>query len=370
MFVRSVNALVLACWISVGGHATLAVRQSTGVESSIDSAVRSTLRDRNIPGAAVAVLRRDSVIVLRGYGVADQKTGASVTPQTVFQIASLTKPFTAMAVLMLAEERRLALDSPAVRYLEWLPARYAGVTVRQLLTHTGGVAPDMRRQNIDEMPLEEFRRRFTERPASFPPGTSWQYANAGYTLLSDIVERASGQSLGDVLERRIFARAGMSNTSYRVPKTGDALHAVGYDLVDGSLQEAPHVFSGWGNSGIESNVADLARWSAILHRGELLGRDSYREMFAAAQIADTAVNFAFRGGRASYGLGWFLVTDRGERVITHGGAIAGFSSVFSRLPDRGWTVIVLSNAKQGADRQNQAEVIAGAILNVLRALQP
>lgn len=344
-----------------------AAHRSTAVESRIDSAVRATLLERNIPGAAVAVLRRDSVILLRGYGVADLRTGRPVTAQTIFQIASLTKPFAAMAVLMLAEEGKVSLDSPATRYVKWIPERYARVTVRQLLNHTSGVAPDMRRANVDEFPMDEFRRRFTERPASFPAGTGWQYANAGYALLSEIVEHVTGEAFGDHLERRIFAPAGMSQTAYRAPRTGAASHAVGYDLVDGSLQEAPHVFSGWGNSGIESTASDLARWGAMLHRGDLLSRDSYREMFAPGRIADTAVNFAFRGGRASYGLGWFLVTDAGERVVTHGGAIAGFSSVLSRVPGRDWTVIVLSNAKQGADRQNQAEVIAASILNVLRS---
>jgi CubicO group peptidase (beta-lactamase class C family) len=138
--------------------------------------------------------------------------------------------------------------------------------------------------------------------------------------------------------------------------------------VDSSLQEAPHVFSGWGNSGIETTVEDLARWAQALDRRELLSGSSYRQMFKAGRLsADTALNFPFRGARAAYGLGWFLTTDRGDSLTTHGGAIAGFSSVLHRLPEKRWTIIVLSNKKQGRDRQGEAEALAGAVLEALRA---
>jgi CubicO group peptidase (beta-lactamase class C family) len=334
----------------------------------IDSTVRRVMSQRDIPGAAVAFLRSDTLVHVRGYGVAERRRGMPVTTRTVFQIASLTKPFAATAVLILAEEGRIDLDAPARRYLDWLPERYRAVTVRQLLTHTSGVAPDMRRANVDEMSETEFQQRFLERPASFAPGVSFQYANAGYTLLSQIVERVSGQTFGAYLQRRIFEPLRMQHTSYRQPRRSDGVQAMGYDLVDGSLEEAPHVFSGWGNSGIETNVEDLAQWAQALDRRELLNHASYRAMFTPARVSpDTALNFPFRGARAAYGLGWFLTTDRDDALITHGGAIAGFSSVLHRLPERRWTLIVLSNKKQGSDRQGEAEALAGAVLEALRA---
>jgi len=339
--------------------------------SRIDLVVNQIMRQRGIPGAAVAVLRADSLILMRGYGVSDMERGTRVTPRTVFQLASLTKPFTAMAVLLLADEGKVDLDAPAAAYLEWLPGRYGAVTVRQLLHHTSGVAPDMRRANIDEMPETEFRLRFLERPASFPPGSSWQYANAGYTLLSQIVERVAGQTFGEFLQKRIFAPLGMTETGYRVPEQRDSRHAIGYDFVDGTLQRAPHVFSGWGNSGMESTVADLARWAVALNQGRLLTRRSHAAMFTPGMVSgDTTLNFGLRSGRSAYGAGWFLISERGDSIFSHGGAIAGFSSVLSRIPHRGWTIIVLSNMKQGNDRQGQAEVIAAGILDVLRASVP
>ena len=362
-------AMLAACHSPAAAQVTPAAPDPVSVR--IELAVNRVLGERGIPGAAVAVLVRDSVLVLRGFGVSDRERGTQVTPQTIFQIASLTKPLTATAVLLLVEDGKLDLDAPASRYLDWLPDRYSAVTIRQLLHHTAGVAPDMRRENVDEMTEAEFRRRFSDRSGSFPPGTSWQYANAGYTLLAQIVERVSGQSFGDYVQRRVAAPLGMVHTGYRVPQKDDRSHAVGYDLVDGALLRAPHVFSGWGNSGIESTVADLSEWAKAMARGRLLSQSSYRAMFSSGRITpDTVLNFPFRAGRSGYGLGWFLMSERGDSLVSHGGAIAGFSSVLTRVPKRGWTVIVLSNMKQGNDRQGQAEAIAAAILEVLRVQGP
>jgi CubicO group peptidase (beta-lactamase class C family) len=230
----------------------------------------------------------------------------------------------------------------------------------------------MRRENVDEFPFDEFRRRFADRPASFEPGTRWQYANAGYTVVAAAVERATGEAFGAALRRQIFEPLGMTRTGYRVPATGDAAHAVGHDLVDGALRRAPHVFSGWGNSGIESTALDLARWAAALDRGALLRPESYRAMYAPARLASGAeVRFPFGGAReASYGLGWFLSEHGGEALLTHGGAIAGFSSVVNRFLARRLTVIVLANAKQGADRLGHADAIGRAVGDVMGVGRP
>jgi CubicO group peptidase (beta-lactamase class C family) len=329
----------------------------------VDSIVGALLREREIPGAAVAIVRGDSLVFARGYGVADRERSVPVRAGTVFQLASTTKPFTATALLMLVEEGRVELDAPAARYLPWLPAKYASVTPRQLLTHTSGVYPDVRRANVDEMTVAEFRRRLDEQPVSFAPGERWQYANAGYTLIADIVESVTGGDFGAFLHRRILQPLGMRTAGYRVAQTGDTLHAVGYDLVEGRLERAPHVFSGWGNSGIEASVLDLAAWAAALERRELLAPGSYEAMYAPARLASgEEARFGFGGAAGSgYGLGWFLSSQRGEPLITHGGAIAGFSSIVNRFPQRRLTIIVLSNGKQGADRMGQADAIARAI---------
>lgn len=350
------------------GHQSLAsqgdppTRRDAVLAKRIDSVVISVLALRRIPGAAVALLRHDTLVYAAGFGVANLTTGAPVTPATVFQIASTTKPFTAMAILMLAEEGKVALDSPAARYLSWLPARYSAVTVRHLLTHTSGVNPDMRRANVDELDVAEFKRRLEERAASFPPGTNVQYANAGFTLLAFIVEAASGEEFGQFLRRRIFAQLGMRSAGYRVQQRTDPRHARGYELVNGELAEAPHVFSGWGNSGIEASVLDMAMFAAALERRALLRSETYDQMYTPARlINDSLPKFSSNGVSALFGVSWFLTSYRGAELISHGGAVAGFSSALDRFVRDGWTIIVLSNGKRGADRQSQASGIARAI---------
>ena len=345
---------------------TPVVRLDPRLAPRLDSTVRATLTARQIPGASVAVLQRDTLVHLAGYGVTSLAAPTPVEPQTIFQIASLTKPFTAMAILLLVDEGKLRLDDTASRYLPQLPSVYSAITIRQLLTHTSGIAPDMRRANVDEMDLAEFWKRLGERPASAAPGTTIQYANAGYTLLSFIVEAVSGMEFGAFLDARIFRPLGMRSSAYRMPQRRDARHALGYDLVEGRNVEAPHVFSGWGNSGIETTAHDLARFAVAIERRELLSAASYEQMFAPGRLGTgVPAGFTFGEAGAHYGLGWFLTTYRGRTLHTHGGAIAGFSSILNRFPDDGYSIVVLSNGKQGVDRLGQADGIARAVAMVL-----
>lgn len=343
------------------------VREDIIWAKRIDSAVPALLRLRRIPGASVAVLRHDTLVYAAGFGVTSLTTEAPVTPATIFQIASTTKPFTAMAILMLVEEGKLALDDPAARYLAWLPGKYAKVTIRQLLTHTSGVSPDMRNANIDEFDTAEFRRRLEEREVSFPPGTNVQYANAGFTLLAFIVEAVSGEEFGKYLKRRIFGPLGMENAGYRVQRQSDGRHARGYELVDGLLVEAPHVFSGWGNSGIEASVLDMAKFASALERRALLQPVTYQLMYTPARLGnDSLPQFKSNGVATQFGLSWFLTSYRASELVTHGGAVAGFSSALDRFVRDGWTIVVLTNGKQGADRLSQAAAIARAIADLVR----
>ena len=367
----AITALCVACGASLpgagGGGGLPRGQPGPGVAARVDSAVRSVMRERDVPGVAIALLRGDSLVLARGYGAAEVERGTPVTERTVFQLGSTTKPFTAMAVLLLADAGRIDLDARAAAYLPWIRERYPEVTVRQLLAHTGGAHTDVRRANVDEIPMAEFRRRFLAAPPRSAPGTRWEYSNAGYTLLALIVEAVAGVSFGVFVESRIFRPLGMADSGYRVPRQQGESHARGYDWIDGAYRPAPHVFSGWGNSGIESSARDLARWGAALERGELLSPRSYRLMFGRPELrAGVPLSFAFRDDPdASYGLGWFLTRGRGVPVQTHGGAIAGFSSVVTRVPEHRMTIVVLSNAKDRGDLVGQADVVARAILDAV-----
>lgn len=313
------------------------------------------------PGAALAFVHGTESPRLSAMGVEDAARGNPVSPGTIFQIASLTKPFTAIVVLALAEAGRLRLDERAAQWLDWLPAAYAPVTIRQLLNHTSGVVLDVRRQNVDELDIDEFRRRFVAAPPVFSPGERWEYANAGYTLLSLIAEQVSGRSFAELLHAFIFRPLRMRRTRYRGPLSKAPGRATGYDWVENRWVEAPPVYSGFGNTGIETTIADLVRFAQGLHQRRMLSRASYVDMLTPGRLRSGApLEFPFRGALVGYGLGWFLGRVCGEPVAFHGGTIAGFSSMLQWFPARNFSVAALANGKSHPDRLGVAEKIAAS----------
>lgn len=313
------------------------------------------------PGASIAYIPALGAPAFATAGVEDLVRRTPVRARTVFQIASLTKPFTAMVMLMLAQEGRLSLEDKARHWLDWLPEVYAGVSIRQLLNHVSGIPRDLRRQNIDEFSIDEFRRRFVAAQPAAAVGERWEYANAGYTLVALIAERVSGKPLGHLFAERIFGPLGMRESRYRAPLVAGPGRASGYDWQDDGWQPAVPAYSGWGNSGIETTIEDLSVFAQALHHRRLLRRESYSQMLAPAILASGAtVQFPFRNAPSSYGLGWFLTERCGDRIASHGGAVAGFSSMLSWLPERSVSVASLCNGKSGPDRIGIAEKIAGA----------
>lgn len=313
------------------------------------------------PGIAVVEISSRHVrYLVRGL---ERLDGPRVTRRTVFQIASLTKPFTAIVILKLAERGKLNIDDRALAFLDWLPPRYATVTIRQLLTHTSGVARDLRRGNVDEFSPGEFRARFAESEPSFAPGTRWEYANSGYILLSMIAEKAGGRPFGTLLDDIVFRPAGMHDSRYRAPLIATAGRAAGYDWQTGRWQAAPPVYSGYGNSGIETTVDDLAQFALALQRRRLLNPGSYAAMLKPQKLASgEVIRFDFRDSPTGYGLGWFVSDMCGVMVASHGGTIAGFSANLSWAPDRAYAIGVLSNGKSGANRIGVADEVATAAM--------
>ncbi len=331
----------------------------------VDSRVREEMAERHIPGAAVAVLRGGKIELIKGYGMADIERNLTVTPDTVFQIASTTKPFTAMAVMMLVEDGKVSLDEKASKYLPWLPPIYADVTVRHLLTHTSGVNRDVRTANVDNFTLDEFKRRFAAAPASFKPGERWEYSNNGYILLGMIVEAVSGKSYGDFLRQRIFKPLGMKNTAYNEPPGAPKNRATGYDWVDGAYKPSPYFHGGYSAGGLISSVADLAKWAQALDTKKLLKESSFQQMWTPVTLSEgRQLSFEFRGEQSGYGFGWFLMTYKGRKLFTHGGTLSGFSGQIHRFVDDKITIIVLTNSKSGADRIGYAEVLANGIADL------
>jgi CubicO group peptidase (beta-lactamase class C family) len=352
----------------------LAVCLSTSISSSgqttkqqIDDYIKTTMERSHIPGVAVAVLRNGKVELIKGYGFAKIERRIPVTPDTMFQIASTTKPFTAMAVMMLVEDGRLSLDQKAIKHLPWLPSVYSEVTVRQLLTHTSGVNRDVRTANVDNFTVEEFKKRLLAARVSFEPGERWEYANTGYILLGMIIETASGQPYGEFLTKRIFKPLGMKNTRYNTPHDNSKERAAGYEWQDGSFIPSPYFAGGYSAGALISSVADLTKWEQALSARKLLKTSSYEQMWTAHKLNNGQPrSFEFRGEQSGYGFGWFLMSYKGHKLITHGGTVSGFSGVIHRFVDDKVTIIVLTNSKSGPDRIGYSEVLANGIADLLK----
>jgi CubicO group peptidase (beta-lactamase class C family) len=313
---------------------------------------------------SIAVLRRGDVIKAEGYGLANVELMATSTRETVYEIGSITKPLTAAALLLLVEDGRVELDAPVERYVPGVPADWKGITLRQLLNHTGGIPRDPFPINRKTERLEYTRQDIfklgSARPLLFRPGTRFEYSNLGYYLLGAVIEEASGMAYGDFMAARIFRPLGMQATrlnDYSVVTPGRARgHDWEGELRLGAYQSpSSHAPAG----GIISTVTDMARWDAALSKGGLLKPTSLEESWSPARLSG--------GGRSSYGLGWNLDWVRGRRDISHRGSNSGFSSTLHRYVDDGLSVIVLANLA-GADLERVARVVVGHFVPELRLL--
>ena len=336
--------------------------ESQCLEMGIDALMH--VYDGTVPGAAVLLLRNGAPLVRRGYGLADLEQGAPVTPTTNFRLASVTKQFTAAAILLLAEDGLLGLDDPARNWLPSLPAASAAVTIRQLLTHTSGLIdyedilpPSMTAQLHDANVLELLE---TQDRAYFPPGSAWRYSNGGYALLALIIERASGRSFAEFLRMRIFRPLGMTGTvAHQEGVSTVANRAFGYSDVNGAWERTDQspTSAVLGDGGIYSSIDDLAKWDAALDDDRLLGTESRRLAFAPATPTDDAA--------VEYGFGWRITGDS----HWHSGETMGFRNALIRFPERRMTVVILTNRDDG-EPYRTALSVAELALGVGQAQNP
>lgn len=310
----------------------------------------------NAPGASVLVLRDGIPLLRKSYGMANLEDQVAATPATNYRLASVSKQFTAAAIMLLVEEESITLDDSARHWLPSLPPVAEAITVRHLLTHGSGLI-----DYEDVMPAsttgqlhdaDVLRLLETQHRTYFEPGTGYRYSNSGYALLALIVERVSGQSFPDFLRLRIFQPLGMSRTLAYVdggPAIAD--RAYGYsESMSGWLRTDQSPTSAvLGDGGIYSSLDDLARWDAALYDDRLLGDASRRLIFAPHVATDEP------GVR--YGFGWRITGE----TLWHSGETIGFRNVIVRYPERHLTVIVLTN-RDGAEPYETAKAIARLVI--------
>jgi D-alanyl-D-alanine carboxypeptidase len=311
----------------------------------VDDYVRAQMTARRIPGLSLAVVQRGRVIKAAGYGVASLELEVPATRDTVYEIGSISKQITANAILLLAEAGKLKLDDPIMRYIDDLPAAWAPITIRHVLSHTSGLA-DFDSGQIGfsyrrEYTSREFVELLARRPLQFIPGERWTYTNA-FPLLGMVVERATGQPYTEFVESRIFGPLKMRSARFK--REGEVVpnRADGYLLRDGVFRRGepsrPMVIAA--NGGVMMNAADFAAWDIAITSGRLLRPDSVVEMTRPVRLAD--------GRIVSHGLGWFIDTFNGHEFGAHWGTtVAGYSAVVRRYVHDGVTVIALANVDEG-----------------------
>lgn len=327
--------------------AVLVVANATAqnVSRQIDAIVRPLVSEHS-PGFAVLVVRNGKSTFERGYGVADLRSGAPIAPATNFRLASFTKQFTAMAIMLLAHDGNLSYDDKLARFFPEIPEWGRGITVRQLLTHTAGLPDyDELYTGAAQIHDDEVIKLLELQPAAmFPAGTRWHYSNSAYVMLGVIVQKASGMSYPEFLRKRIFEPLGMKNTvAFVAGKNEIPNRAFGYRKKNDEWIDADQspTSATLGDGGVYSSIEDLARWDRALAERTLL---SAREMQAAltpVSIPGGAQND--EGKHVQYGFGWFLDPYGSRRRMYHTGTTSGFRTVIERFPDERLTIIILAN---------------------------
>jgi D-alanyl-D-alanine carboxypeptidase len=294
------------------------------------------------PGAAVLVEKDGAVVLRKGYGMANLELGVPIQPEMVFRLGSITKQFTAVAILQLAAQGKLALDDEITRYFPDYPTHGQTITLEHLLTHTSGIKSytsleTWRAKMREDLSVAQMIDLFKNEPADFAPGEKWLYDNSGYFLLGAVIEKVTGKPYAQALAETLFTPLGLTHTSYGEDAPLLPGRVAGYEGTPGHYQNASYISmtQPYAAGALLSNVDDLARWARALTSGTLVRPDLFARMTTSYRLKD--------GRRTSYGYGLGIWTYEGHRVIEHGGGINGFATDLLLLPDDRATVVVLSN---------------------------
>jgi CubicO group peptidase (beta-lactamase class C family) len=326
-----------------------------------DSLVRAAVAEGRAAGAVVLVQRGSAAPVTRAYGLADVENSVPMTTGHVFPIASVTKQFTAAAVLQLVEQGRIALDEPITTYLPDAPTQGARITVRHLLTHTAGLqdvteVPGFRSVEHLDLAPDSTIALVRDAPLHFGPGEQMRYSNTGYLLLGRLIEVTSGKTYEDYLSEHLFQPAGMRSSRYCDQRALIPHRASGYELTREGLVRARFISLRipYAAGGICSTAEDLAAWNRALQDGRILRPASLAEMATPAALKS--------GRRTRYGMGLAVGTLAGHPARHHGGDIQGFTSYSAYFPGDSLSVVVLLNTQGPARPDAFAERIAAGLL--------
>jgi len=358
-------------------HGSAPATQSPQVPDTVERVMAAALQGRALAGAVLGIARNGKIQVIKGYGLADLENRVPMTDSSVLRVGSVTKQFTAAAILRLADQGKLSVDDPLSKYVPDFP-RAAEVKLRHLLSHTSGIASytnpkyaakarDAARRDFTLPQLIQFIATL-EPLYEFEPGTAWFYSNSGYILLGQIIEKVSGKSYRDFLQAEFFGPLGLAHTA--VDQMGEVLpdRAHGYTPSKGSPSGFVNpMFMSLTVAGpagaIRSTARDMLEWQLALFGGRVLSPRSLTLMSTPTVLNDGRPTSKGRmppiwgSPTAEYGFGLFIDRLDGRRTIGHGGAIPGFNTWMETFPDDGLSIVLLSNTDYPAAEELGPKVV-------------
>ena len=318
------------------------------------------------PGFSVIVTRNGKELFCRGYGLARVKEGMAAGPGTPFRIGSVTKQFTAAAILKLQEEGKLSVSDRLAKFFPGFP-RGGEVRLHHLLSHTSGIHsytsdPDFFKGVTKPVKAARLVERITKAPFDFGPGERFKYSNSGYFLLGVIVEKVSGRSYAEYLEEKFFRPLGMKNTGVHRRGFEPGGEALGYTRAGKGYERAVNWDMSWagGAGALYSTVRDLDRWNEGLFALKVLNKKSLELALTPVKLPGGGLE----GSKVSYAYGWMIQSHRGLHAVAHSGGLHGFQSYLARYPEQKLTVAVLANAEfsPGAKARVLAEFWLAAVM--------
>jgi len=338
----------------------LPAQERSDIVTIVDSVGIQAIEKDGVVGMSIGVALGEDVSYSQGYGLANAELKVPASAETVYRIGSISKEFTAAAILLLQEDGALDLDDPLTKFLPDYPQSKPPVTLKHLLQHTSGI-PDLTRlpsfpkDRAIDATLAEAVERFQDLPLEFTPGEKFRYCNSGFILLALVVEKASGQSFEDFLQERVLAPLKLKKTYCDEHSLVIPQRASGYTNWRGNLRNAPYISlrQTTGAGSMASTVGELLAWQPVIVSEQLLSRKSFQLMTTRGKLTS--------GKEIEYGLGVFVQKKEGQLAIRHAGGISGFRSEVVHYPDSKLTIAILANTGS-ANTTRYANQIAKEIL--------
>lgn len=335
--------------------------------AKIEAAITALMSSKHIPGLSIAIVIDNQLRWQSGYGMADLENSVPAKAATVYRIASVAKPLTAVAVMQLVEKGKLDLDAPIQKYVPTFPTKPWPITTRQLLGHLSGIRNYRANEDLSTRfysSLTEALSIFKDDPLDFEPGTKYSYTTYGYTLLGTVIEGASGMSYADYMRENVFKPAKMNHTQADnvhdiIPNRARGYHPKVYGKFDGNLRNADLADTSYKipAGGLVSTVEDLANFAIAVQNGVLIKKETFEQMSTPQKTRD--------GKTTRYGLGWYIdgVGDR-KGLVWHGGVQPGVTSMLFILPKERFALVILTNLEGGG--YLQLETLLNQIADIMR----